>query len=117
MSDDSTPFVLERFHTANELVAAAAAKLIAEVKSAGQRNQRFSLGLSGGRVDQVIQVAQRGKILDRESDRVEQRHLARTDAPGRDPRDHAPQLRHREVLGHLLHLTLDARLWLVFDED
>ena len=50
MSDDSTPFLLERFHTAHELVAEAAAKLIAEVKSAGQRNQRFSLGLSGGRV-------------------------------------------------------------------
>ena len=50
MSDLSTPIVLERFHTANDLVAAAAAKLIAEVQAAGLRNQRFSLGLSGGRV-------------------------------------------------------------------
>ena len=50
MTDVSTPIVLERFHTTSDLVAAAAAKLIAEVQAAGLRNQRFSLGLSGGRV-------------------------------------------------------------------
>ena len=50
MSVVSTPVVLERFPTTSDLVAAAATKLIEEVQAAGLRNQRFSLGLSGGRV-------------------------------------------------------------------
>ena len=50
MSAVSTHVVLERFHTTPDLVAAAAAKLIAEVQDAGRLHQRFSVGLSGGRV-------------------------------------------------------------------
>ncbi len=41
---------LEKFATTPELVAATASSLLAEVESAAARNQRFSLGLSGGRV-------------------------------------------------------------------
>lgn len=50
MAPSSTGVALGQFGTTSELVAATASALIAEVVAAGQRNQRFSLGLSGGRV-------------------------------------------------------------------
>lgn len=50
MDSSSTVVALDKFSTTNELVSAAASALITEVVAAGQRNRRFSLGLSGGRV-------------------------------------------------------------------
>lgn len=50
MAPSSTGVALDKFGTIAELVSAAASGLVAEVVAAGQRNRRFSLGLSGGRV-------------------------------------------------------------------
>jgi hypothetical protein len=66
---------------------------------------------------QPMQVAQRGEIFDRESHRVEDRHFGVVRATRSSTGHDLGELDDGEVRRHLLHLTLDARLRLVLDDD
>ena len=64
-----------------------------------------------------MQVAQRREVLEREADRVEQRHLAIAVAARSKTADDVGELDHREVRSELLDLAFDARLRRVLDDD
>ena len=68
-------------------------------------------------VELVADVAQGGKVLDREADAVEQGDLPCVAPPGRLPGQHLPQLGHGMGAVELLDLALDPGLRGVFDED
>jgi hypothetical protein len=77
-----------------------------------QRNLLADAALGGHALD----VAQRGVVLQREADRIEQRDLRGALAARHFAEQHAPQFVHRKVGRHLLDLALDAGLRLVLDE-
>src|SRR3546814_5867415 len=63
-----------------------------------------------------MNITQRRKILDRETDAVEQGDLARIIAPVGVAAQHLPEFRDGIVRTHLLNLALDPRLRLEFDK-
>src|SRR3546814_3220607 len=63
-----------------------------------------------------MNITQRRKILDRETDAVEQGDLARIIAPVGVAAQHLPEFRDGIVRTHLLYLAIDPRLRLEFDK-
>jgi hypothetical protein len=79
--------------------------------------EKIEFDVMAGTRELVANVAQSGKVLDREAHSVEQGDFAFVPPARSLAGDHLPEFRHRVVGIELLDLALDAGLGRVFDEN